>query len=137
MKNKTRRTFLLIILLTLLGITYLLSACATKSAIIGSWRLIESEDPTYPVGIFFEFREDGTLNLLPGVAVLSEDDLVMFSGLQERLALSYQANPNGDLRLTLDKVEGGTAVLRMTYSIEGDVLTITDEHNVVLSFRRQ
>jgi hypothetical protein len=42
-----------------------------------------------------------------------------------------------DLRITLVKTEGGSAVLRMTYTVEGDVMTITDENNVTLTFRRQ
>ncbi len=137
MKNKIQNTLLLIIVLMLFGVACLLSACTTQNAIVGSWRLVKSEDPTYALGITFEFKEDGTLNLLPGVAELTEEDLNMFAGLQERLALSYQATSNGDLRLTLNKTEGGSAVLRMNYVIEGDVLTITDENNVTLSFHRQ
>ncbi len=136
MKNKARHFYLLVTIL-MLSLACFLTSCATKSAIVGSWRLVESEDPAYSPGIIFEFKEDGSLNLLPGVAALSEEDIEMFAGLQNRFVLSYQASPNGDLRLTLDKLEGGSAVLRMKYAIEGDVLTIKDEHDVTLSFRRQ
>jgi hypothetical protein len=137
MKKRTRITILLTVTLILFGIAYLLSACATKSAIVGAWRLIETEDPTYSLGIIFEFNDNGALNLLPGVAVLTEEEIRMFVDLKDRLALSYQADRNGNLRITLVKTEGGSAVLRMTYAIEGDILTITDENNVTLTFRQQ
>lgn len=137
MKNRTRITTLFTVMLIFLGIACLLSACATQSDIVGAWRLIETEDPTYVLGIIFEFEDNGTLNLLPGVAPLTEEEIGMFVDLKERLALSYQASRNGDLRITLVKTEGGSAVLRMTYTVEGDVMTITDENNVTLTFRRQ
>jgi hypothetical protein len=137
MKKRTRITILLTVTLILFGIACLFSACATKSAIVGAWRLIEAEDPTYSLGMIFEFNDNGALNLLPGVAVLTEEEIRMFVDLKDRLALSYQADRNGNLRITLVKTEGGSAVLRMTYAIEGDILTITDENNVTLTFRQQ
>lgn len=137
MKNKYRNRLLLTVMLTLLGLACLLSACSSKSPIVGAWRLVESEDPAYAVGMIFEFKENGALNLLPGAAALSTEDLQIFDDLRGRLALSYQASQNGELRLMLEKTEGGSAVIRMNYAVEGDVLTITDENEVTLSFRRQ
>ncbi|HHW93776.1 MAG TPA: hypothetical protein GX734_04695 [Clostridiaceae bacterium] len=138
MKHRTRYTLLLVIIATLISLACLFAACANRSPIIGSWTLVESEDPSFTVGMTFEFKENGTLNLLPGTATLINEDIEMFIRLkEEHIALSYQASPNGDLRLTLDKVEGGSDVLRMHYSIEGDMLTIKDEHDTALSFRRQ
>ncbi len=137
MKKRNRKLLWLMTVALSLCLLMALTACGSKSAIVGSWRLVESEDPTYTPGITFEFKESGLLNLHPGNAQLSDEDKEMFASLQERLALNYQASPNGDLRLTLDKVDGGSAVLRMKYAIEGDTLTIRDENDVKLTFRKQ
>jgi len=112
-------------------------SCGKKSALVGSWRLLKSEDPTYTPGIIFEFNANGTLKLLPGDAPLSDEDKEMFANLHARFALAYQAGANGDLRLTLDKADGGSAILRMKYTIEGNRLSIRDENDVSLIFERQ
>ncbi len=110
----------LVILALLLWIPALAS-CGINRELAGVWQLIDAGGTAFSPDTRFEFRKDRELLISPNQAGLS---------------LSYSSSPNGDLSITSKGPGTATKTQKMTYTLSGDRLAITDEEGLTLVFRR-
>ncbi len=112
-------------------------ACGVNQDLLGNWQLVASEEASLAVGMVFEFKRDRSLEIRLGTAQLSIEDREAFDSTYGTIRLSYSSSPDGSLTINLARQEQGTVLLRMTYLLGENSLTITDEEGVTLVFRRQ
>jgi hypothetical protein len=134
-KSPARQSALLLVCL-LLALTLPL-ACGVNQDLLGNWQLVSSDEASLAPGMVFVFKSDRSLEIRLGTAQLSMEDREAFDSTYDSIKLSYSSSPDGSLTINLARQEQGTVLLRMTYLLGENSLTITDEEGVTLVFRRQ
>ncbi len=112
-------------------------ACGINRELVGRWKLVETDDSTFAAGMLFEFKEDRSLLVSLGTALLSEEESLAYLNSIGDTEITYSASPDGSLNLILTKRDSGRVTVRMTYELEEDLLKITDEDGIILVFHRQ
>ena len=134
-KSPARQSALLLVCL-LLALTLPL-ACGVNQDHLGNWQLESSDEASLAPGMVFVFKSDRSLEIRLGPAQLSMEDREALDSTSDAIKLSYSSSPDGSLTINLARQEQGTVLLRMTYLLGENSLTITDEEGVTLVFRRQ
>ena len=134
-KHRYIKTLLIALVAALM--TSLFGACAINRELVGSWRLIQSEDEGFVAGMIFEFQSDRTLRILPGDAEIDAEKKAQYILSGEEISIRYSSSPDGSLSLNIRKRDKKTATVKMHYVLEDDLLQITDEDQVTLTLLRR
>ena len=118
-EHHRRRRFLLAAALLLLLI--LVTACGINRDLLGSWQLIDAGGTGFGPWTQFEFRDSRELLVTPHTPGVT---------------LTYTSGPGGDLSITTKREGSSSFTLKMTYEVDGDRLSVTDEEGLTLVFQR-
>ena len=134
-KSPARQSALLLVCL-LLALTFPLAG-GVNQVQLGNSHMVSFDEASLAPGMVFVFKSDRSLEIRLGTAQLSMEDRESFDSTYDSIKLSHSSSPDGSLTINLARQEQGTVLLRMTYLLGENSLTITDEEGVTLVFRRQ
>ena len=138
-RRVTKRSYFwaFVAMLSIFLIGSLTGACAINRELVGSWRLIQSEDESFVAGMIFNFNDDRTLLIKPGDAELDPDKKAQYILSGDEIKITYTSSPDGSLSLNMRKRDKKTVTIKMHYVLEEDLLQITDEYEVTLTLLRR